>query len=67
MCKELFRHKFIRLNSCLDIIYMNTDRHPHKHVLRSLYNLTVYFKQVRTLKGFKPEIIVVKIPVINNG
>lgn len=58
------RHGVVRPHRCLNVYLVDTNRHPHEHVLRPLHHYFVHLQKVRPLQGLKSEVVVVKIPVV---
>jgi len=61
------RHEIVCLKHILDVTTMNTQSHPHDHVLRSFDNLSVDAEEVRSLESFETEVVVCEVPVIDDG
>lgn len=67
MGKVSLRHEVVGLDDLLEVGTVNTDRDTHDHVLRSLDNLAVDSKQIRSLEGLEPEIVVGEISIVDDG
>merc|ERR1719234_1894906 len=67
MSEKLLGEQVIGLNGCLYVLTMDANRHPHQHLLRSLHHLTVDLQQVRPLRSLEAKVLVLKVPVIDNG
>lgn len=61
MCEPLLAHQVVSLKSGLQIIKMNADRAPHKHMLGPLSHLSVHFEQVGPFKRLEAKEVVLKI------
>lgn len=66
MSEPMLRHQMVCFQSRISVIFVNTNRNPHQHVLWPFYNSTVHLQKVRPLKGFEAKIIKVKISVVDD-
>ena len=57
-------HQIVGVEGFLDVGVVNTDRHPHQHVLWAFSHFTVQFEQVGALQGLESEVIVVVVSTV---
>jgi len=65
--KESLRHEVVGLEDLVNVGAVNTNSDSHHHVLRSLNNLAVDSKEVRSLEGLETKVVVGEISVVNDG
>ena len=73
-CSSIFEERgnfrifrITNLNRRFDIGTVNTNRNTHQHVLWSLGNLAVQFKQVAAFECLEAKVIVLQIALVENG
>lgn len=67
MSEPLLAHQIVRLKGRLQIMLVYPNTHSHKHVLRSFgHSFVSSAEQVRLLKSFEAEKVVVKISSVVN-
>lgn len=67
MCIILLRHIILRRHDILPVIPVNTEGHPHPHMLRAFHNRSINLIQLRPRQCLHTELINKIIPVILNG
>lgn len=67
MSKPFFTYHIISMNCWADITLVNTYRYSHYHMLRSFYDLSMNFEQVRFFESLVTKIIIVPISFINDS
>ena len=66
MSKPPLGHCVICLQNRLNVLFVNPHRDPHQHVLWPLHHFAIHLKKVRSLQSLETEVIVIKIPVVDN-
>ena len=61
MSEPLLRHEVVGLESCLEIVQVDSDGGTHEHVLGTLHDLALAFEKVGALESFKAEEIVLEV------
>jgi hypothetical protein len=67
MRKEFLREQVISLNSRRHIFAMDTHGNSHEHMLRSFRNAIVDTEEVRPFQSLESKIVVVEVPVVDDG
>ena len=52
---------------CLEVVFVNAQRNPHQHLPWALHHFAVHAQQVGALQGLQTEVVVVKIPFVDDG
>jgi len=50
----------------LDVLPVDSDGHPHEHVLRPLHHFAIYPEQIGTLQGFEAKVGVVEVSLVDH-
>lgn len=59
-------HCVVCLQDRLNVLFVDPNRDSHQHVLWPLNHLVIHLKKVRSLQSFETEVIVIKVPVVDN-
>ena len=57
MGKKLITHKLIGFDRFFDIIFVNAQGNPHKHMPWPFHNLSIEFEEVGFFEGFEAEVV----------
>jgi hypothetical protein len=60
------RKEVVGFNGRFDIVFVDTDRDTHEHVLRAFYYTAVDAEEVGTLEGLETKVIVIKITIVDD-
>lgn len=67
MGEESLRHEVVSLDGLLNVGAVDTDSDSHDHVLWAFHDLAVHSKKVRSLESLETEVVVGKVPIVDDG
>jgi hypothetical protein len=66
VCEPALAHQLVSVACSLDILLVDPNSNPHEHVLWPLHDGIVEPEQIGALQGLEAEVVIIKVPVIND-
>ena len=63
MGKPLITHELICFYRRINVIFVNSYRYSHQHMLRSFYNFSMNLEKIRSLQSPESKVVKLKIPL----